>query len=414
MYVVGRARTTRRPARRPSPARAPARAPLPAASRIPAREASTSSTIAPTLCRLPAYPGPGLPRPTTRNGPSEGGSCAADGDAAGAPAVPAPPRVELSVRKMPSSCSAVVGGLLGRVHRLAAARVLWLGHDIALAGALLGLAGLLALDAGLGLGLGELGLQGLGGRGTQEADDERVGVGHQRRAAREREVPGGDALAGLAAGDVHLDAVRQIRGVGLDGDGVQLVVRDGVRSRLADDDDRHLDGGLLTAADEQQVDVLVGALDRVALHGLGEGQLLLAVEDDGQQGVGATVAQRRGELAGRQRQVDDVLAVPVQDGGDATLAAGAAGAALAELGAGLGVQAVVGHGGVLLGLRVLGAAGDRTQHTPKSTRTSITESDGPLPRRATRPIVRDRYPAPPKRLVTEPSSKTSLIARASR
>ena len=41
------------------------------------------------------------------------------------------------------------------------------------------------------------------------------------------------------------------------GDGVQLVVRDRVRRRLTDDDDRHLDGGLLAAADEQQVDVLV-------------------------------------------------------------------------------------------------------------------------------------------------------------
>ena len=64
--------------------------------------------------------------------------------------------------------------------------------------------------------------------------------------------------------------------------------------------------------------MLVGALERVALHGLGQGQLLLAVQHDGQQGVGAAVAQRGGELARRQRQVDDVLAVPVQDGGDAT------------------------------------------------------------------------------------------------
>ena len=128
---------------------------------------------------------------------------------------------------------------------------------------------------------------------------------------------------------------------------------------LADDDDRDLDGGLLAAADEEQVDVLVGALERVALHGLGEGELLLAVQHDGQQGVGAAVAQRRGELAGRQRQVDDVLAVPVQDGGDAAGAAGAAGAALAELGAGLGFEAEVSHGDVLL-KRWIGSAGRRT------------------------------------------------------
>src|SRR5215207_7471433 len=97
----------------------------------------------------------------TRKGPSEGA------DATGAPAVPAPPRVELSVSggPFPVSCaSAVVGGLLGRVHGLAAGLGLGLGHDVALAGDLGGLDVLLALDAGLGLRLGELGLQRLGGR----------------------------------------------------------------------------------------------------------------------------------------------------------------------------------------------------------------------------------------------------------
>src|SRR3712207_1687979 len=39
----------------------------------------------------------------------------------------------------------------------------------------------------------------------------------------------------------------------------------------------------------------------------------------------------------------------VEDGGDAAGPAGAAGAALAELGAGLGDEAEVSHGGVLLG-----------------------------------------------------------------
>src|SRR5918997_426702 len=79
------------------------------------------------------------------------------------------------------------------------------------------------------------------------------------------------------------------------------------------------------AAHEEQVDVLVDAGQRVALDGLGERQLLLAVEDDGEQGVVAAVAQRRGELAGRQGQVDDVLAVPVEDGGDAGGPAGGGG-----------------------------------------------------------------------------------------
>src|SRR5689334_14042155 len=39
-------------------------------SLAPAREASSSTTMAPTLCRLPAYLGPGLPRPTTSQVPS--------------------------------------------------------------------------------------------------------------------------------------------------------------------------------------------------------------------------------------------------------------------------------------------------------------------------------------------------------
>ena len=110
--------------------------------------------------------------------------------------------------------------------------------------------GLLALDAGLGLGLGELGLQGLGRRGTEEADDERLGVGDQRGTAGQDQVTGGDVLTGGPAGHVDLDAVRQTRGVGLDLHGAQLVVGDRVGGDLTDDHDRHLDGGLLAAADE--------------------------------------------------------------------------------------------------------------------------------------------------------------------
>src|SRR5690606_21818067 len=45
--------------------------------RPPVRCASSSTTIWPTLCRLFAYPGPGLPRPTTSQGafvtPTSGG-----------------------------------------------------------------------------------------------------------------------------------------------------------------------------------------------------------------------------------------------------------------------------------------------------------------------------------------------------
>ena len=38
-------------------------------SAVPVRRESSSTTIAPTLWRLPAYAGPGLPSPTTSQGP---------------------------------------------------------------------------------------------------------------------------------------------------------------------------------------------------------------------------------------------------------------------------------------------------------------------------------------------------------
>ena len=80
------------------------------------------------------------------------------------------------------------------------------------------------------------------------------------------------------------------------------MVGDRVGAGLTGDDDAHLDGDLLATADEEQVGVLVLTGERVALDGLGQRQLLLAVEHDGQQGVRAAVAQGRGELAaGRDR-----------------------------------------------------------------------------------------------------------------
>ena len=144
---------------RPCPARAGCR-PGRRARRAPSRRRCAG---------CPAYPGPGLPSPTTRNGPSDIGG--------------GTPRGRRQCRRPRGSCcrsadASVVRGLLGRVHRLAAALVLRLRDDVAVG------VGLLALDAGLGLGLVQLGLERLGGRGAEEADDQRLGVGDQRRAAR--------------------------------------------------------------------------------------------------------------------------------------------------------------------------------------------------------------------------------------
>ena len=95
-----------------------------------------------------------------------------------------------------------------------------------------------------------------------------------------------------------------------------------------------VDGDLLAAADDDQVDVLDGVLDRVALDLLRQRELGRAVDLDGQQGVGGT--QRQQGLVTRQRDVDRVGAVAVQHGGDLVGAADPAGSALTELGAQFG------------------------------------------------------------------------------
>ena len=114
---------------------------------------------------------------------------------------------------------------------------------------------------------------------------------------------------------------------------------------LAGDDDLHLDDDLLAAADHQQVDVLDVGADRVRHHGLGERELRRAADVEREHGVAALLADDPGELQRGQRQVLRVGAVPVEHGGDLAGAAGAAGGALAELRAGLGVDTGLGHGG---------------------------------------------------------------------
>ena len=63
MYDIGLASTTGTPARRPS--RTSLRV-LWALNRPPIRSASRSTTKNPALCRVAAYFGPGLPKPTIR------------------------------------------------------------------------------------------------------------------------------------------------------------------------------------------------------------------------------------------------------------------------------------------------------------------------------------------------------------
>ena len=93
---------------------------------------------------------------------------------------------------------------------------------------------------------------------------------------------------------------------------------------------RHVDGDLLAAAHEQEVDVLERAADGVALHGLGQrefGATLEALEQ--QEDVRAL--ERAHEFVARQADVARRRAVAVQDGGNAVVAADATGGTLTEL-----------------------------------------------------------------------------------
>ncbi len=163
-----------------------------------------------------------------------------------------------------------------------------------------------------------------------------------------------DLGADLQALDRHVDPGRDVRGLGLDRQGVQVQVDQRLGRRGADDVDRDLDRHLLAAADHDQVDVLEKALDRVALDVLGQRQLVLALDVECEQHVRGL--QREHELVAGERDVPRVGAVAVQDGRNLGLATDAAGCALAELGARLGGDTDLGHGGAPRDVRTDGRA----------------------------------------------------------
>ncbi|MDQ0734053.1 hypothetical protein QFZ50_000516 [Arthrobacter agilis] len=105
------------------------------------------------------------------------------------------------------------------------------------------------------------------------------------------------------------------------------------------DSDIHLD--LLAAADGQEVEVLDDALELVALDVLDEGQVVLAVDVQRQQGVRGADGQRGG--LGGQQDVDGIRAVAVDDRGDHVGAAGLASRTLAEFGADVCCELLLGH-----------------------------------------------------------------------
>ena len=151
-----------------------------------------------------------------------------------------------------------------------------------------------------------------------------------------------DLGADVEALDGDGDAVRDVGRLGLDQDGRALQHDQRVADGLALEVDGDVDLDLLAAPDDDQVDVLDEALDRVALDLLRQREVALAALDlDQQQGVGGLQGQH-GVVTG-QRDVHRVTAVAVEDGGNLVVPADSAGSTLAELRTRFGLDLDLGH-----------------------------------------------------------------------
>ena len=176
------------------------------------------------------------------------------------------------------------------------------------------------------------------------------GSDDQRDACGQRDRAGGELRADLGALDRNGEVVGNRLDVGLDRDGVGVLGDQRAVDGLALDDDVDLDGHLLAAAHDEQVGVLDVAADRVDLERLGQRELLLAVDVEGEHRVGAGVAQHGREVVGVEFEVLRVAAVAVEDGGNLAVATGAARRALAGLGPDRSGQLV--RGGLVLAIGV--------------------------------------------------------------
>ncbi len=114
------------------------------------------------------------------------------------------------------------------------------------------------------------------------------------------------------------------------------------------------------------------AADGVDDDRLGQRELVLAVDVEGEDGVGAVVTQHGCELEVGEGEVPGLGAVAVEDGGDLAGATGAACGTLAELGADAGYETIlVGHdvtAPTLVALRGRVFSNERIRHVrPGST-----------------------------------------------
>ena len=202
----------------------------------------------------PAYSRPGLPRPTTSHGAVSSVT----------PVLPTPSRRLRYADRRPRTSGTPAARATDQASvapRRSRPRRRSLGSASAASRLGLGLVG--------GLDLGGVALELLGGRRRGDRRDGQVRVGGQLDALRQLDVAGGDLGAGLQALDRDLEAVRQVQRLGGDRRGVSCSCTTRVPVAASPISvHRDVDGDLLAALDDDQVDVLEGVLDRVTLDRL--------------------------------------------------------------------------------------------------------------------------------------------------
>ncbi len=138
--------------------------------------------------------------------------------------------------------------------------------------------------------------------GFSDADHQGVAFGEQDGTLRKDQVGSVDALAGLEAVDVDLDGGGNVGCFSFEGNRGGFEAGDSTRSNFTGNVDGDVDGNLLAGLHGLEVNVLDDLLNGIALDVLDERKVLLAVDVDCKQGVGNANCQRGG--AARQVDVD--------------------------------------------------------------------------------------------------------------
>ena len=176
-----------------------------------------------------------------------------------------------------------------------------------------------------------------------DGHDDRLGIELNLDTGGQLQVGDVQRGTGLDTLDGHLKVLGDGRGGGLHEDGELLNGVHGARNGLANNDNGDLNIDLLAGLNGQEVGVQDVAAHGVNLNVLNEGQLGLAVDLQLNEGVLGAADDEEEVVAGNV-QVTGLGAVAVEDRGDLTSAAGAAGSTLTKLGTLFGKQdGVVAH-----------------------------------------------------------------------